>query len=88
MTDDLRARIARALRDHDANMDGGNPAHEADGEYGCCAEVVMSVVQPEFDRGILDYLRTHPEHTAELMRAEMLRLSPRNRPTPSEEGAA
>jgi hypothetical protein len=50
MPDDLRARIATALRDHDRNMDGGDPAHDADDGYGCCAEAVMAVVQPELDR--------------------------------------
>jgi hypothetical protein len=50
MTDDLRARIARALRDHDRDMDGAEPAHEADGGYGCCVAAVMGVVQLEIDR--------------------------------------
>jgi hypothetical protein len=46
VTDDLRTRIAHALRDHDRNMDGGNPAHDADDGYGCCADAVMAVIEP------------------------------------------
>lgn len=49
MTADLRTRIADALRRHDANMDGADPAHDADDGYGCCAAAVMAVVQSELD---------------------------------------
>lgn len=57
MTDDLRTRIAAALRRHDANMDSTNPAHDADDGYACCAAAVMGVVEPEIDR-----VRTHAQH--------------------------
>jgi hypothetical protein len=54
MSDDLHARIATALRDHDRIMDGGDPARDADDGYECCAEAVMAVVGPEIER-----VRTH-----------------------------
>jgi hypothetical protein len=50
MSDDLRARIATALRRHDENMDGGDPTRGADDGYGCCAAAVMAVVQHELNR--------------------------------------
>lgn len=50
MAVDLRARIAQALRDHDADMDGAEPAHEADGEYGCCADAVMAALKAVADK--------------------------------------
>lgn len=42
---DLRARIAAALRRHDADMDGANPAHDAQDDCGCCADAVMAVLE-------------------------------------------
>ena len=76
MTGDLRARIVAALEDCRALI----PEAQAD--------AVMAVVQPEIDRvlaverdrGILDYLRTHPEHATRLMREEMQRQAVPNGP--------
>lgn len=66
MTADLRARIAQALEQCRVLT----PEYQAD--------AVMAVVQPVLDHGILDYLRTHPDYTRDLMRAEMGRLGRRN----------
>lgn len=51
MTADLRTRIAEALRRHDQNMDGAEPAHEADDDYGCCADAVMAVLMAPSEYG-------------------------------------
>lgn len=66
MTDDLRARIAQALEECRVLTPNAQ------------ADAVMAVVQPEIDNGVLDYLRTHPDYTRDLMRAEMGRLGRRN----------
>lgn len=54
MTADLRARIAEALRRHDANMDSAEPRHEADEAYGCCADAVMAVLMAPTEYGVAD----------------------------------
>jgi hypothetical protein len=56
VTDDLRSRIATALREHQP------PAHvtglPAD-EFDCCADAVMAVVQPELDQRDSEVRRLH-----------------------------
>jgi hypothetical protein len=74
MPEDLRARIAAALRRHDANMNGGNPAHDADEGYDCCADAVMAVLDDygpdELDRYIREQAMKDPAFAAAYVRRQ------------------
>jgi hypothetical protein len=55
MADEMRARIARALRDHDRDMDGADPSHEASADYECCAAAVMAVLDEATAEALHEY---------------------------------
>ena len=49
MTDDLRARIARALADHEQARRGLDADHYGPENWLCCADAVLAVINPPED---------------------------------------